>query len=122
MSDFKFPVGDPVSTLPLNTNRDIFFPEERMDDGFNRTFEVLITGATGLDTNVKFAVFSGLDVDVLDAINITESAESMDLTGLTGKLVFHRSIINTLDTAFKISVTGTNAGSTATFLIRARSE
>jgi len=123
MSDYKYPKdGTSSGKESLTVNKTIMFPEERMEDGSICAFEILIEGATSLDTNVSFKIYSALDSDALDAVNIPESIVSSNLTGLTGKLVFQRLIVDTLNMMFKIVISGTNASSTATFLIRARSK
>lgn len=123
MADFKFPDdGTTEGEEALTVDKTIFFPKEKLDVGVSRTFEIKITGATALDTNVSFEIFSGLDISILDASNIIKTVEGVNLTGLTGNLGFQRHIVNTLDTAFKVVITGTSASSTATFLIRTRAE
>ena len=123
MADFKYPKdGTNSGKEPLTTDKIIMFPKERMEEGSLSAFEILIVGVTSLDTNVSFKIYSALDAESLDASNIPEAVSSTDLTGLTGKLVFQKSIINTLNMFFKIVISGTDPSSTATFLIRARSK
>lgn len=123
MADYKHPAdATMLGRAALNANDVIDFPEARMDEGSTRSFEFVVVGAQGIDTNVSFKIFSALEIDALDYDNIEEAVEGVDLTGLTGDLVFKRVIVNTLDTAYRVILTGTNTGSTATFLIRARAE
>ncbi|MEY8241446.1 MAG: hypothetical protein RPT25_13965 [Cycloclasticus sp.] len=126
MSDYKYPAdGYADSSSQLNSDIEIMFPEALMDDGFNRVFEVKLVNVGSIDSGVKFAFYGGLDVDVLDASNIEEAIDSIELLNITqtyAKLVYQRNISSTLDTAFKIVITGTNASSSATYIIRARSE
>lgn len=123
MADYKYPVdGTMKGAEALTANKTITFPEKgRIEEGRNRAFEILIEGATALDNTVSFKIYGSLDTDAFDASNLVESVSSADLTGLTGKLVFKRDIIDTLDVCYKIVISGTNTESTATFVIRGRS-
>ncbi len=123
MADFKYPKDGTLSGKEaLKSNKTIMFPEKRMEDGSLCAFEILIDGATALDTNVSFKIYSALDPESLDAVNIPEAVGSSDLTGLTGKIIFQRCIVNTLNMAFKVVISGTDPSSTAVFIIRARSK
>ncbi len=122
MADYKYPKdGTLTGGEPLITNKAIPFPDKRMAEGTHRTFELLIIGATAKDAGVTFKFYGGLDEDVLDASNIAEITTTVALTGLIGKLVFKKEISNSLDTAFKVAIGGTDPASTATFILRGRS-
>lgn len=121
MADYKYPNKSSAGRAALTSNITFSFPEGRMDDGYSKAFEVKLLNVTSLDTNVSFKIYSGLDEDVLSMDNIQEAVASINLAGVTGNLVFKRNILNTLDTNFKITISGTNVSSTASFLIRARS-
>lgn len=123
MADYKYPDDDtPLGEIALNANLEIAFPTKRMDEGFHRSFEFKITGATPLDASVQFKIYSGLEPDILGYSNIEESMASVEVASSTGNLVYRRYNPSTLDTAYRIALSGTNPASTATFLIRARAE
>ncbi len=123
MSDFKFPVDgteDGVTSLILD--EDVNVPVNKLESNSGSiTFEVCVFGATALDTNVEFKFFSSLSVAGLDAPNAAERVTKVQLTGLTGDLVFIRDFVDSAHSHYRVRVSGTSSSSTATYLINCRS-